>query len=195
MDTLGSAGTVANFNWFKFTTTAVPPPSAPASLTARAATSASQISIGWTNTTTSQTGVKVQRSTDGTNFTTITTVGATATSYTDSGLAASTKYYYRVLATGSGLLRPKQRRQRDDPERRTVADVPVVARLDHATSGWGTVQKDKSVAGKTLTLAGTTYTKGLGTHADSTITYGLGGQYTSFQSDVGVDEVARAPAQ
>ncbi|WP_174867219.1 NPCBM/NEW2 domain-containing protein, partial [Streptomyces gardneri] len=33
-----------------------------------------------------------------------------------------------------------------------------------------------------------TYTKGIGTHANSTITYTLNGGYTRFQSDLGVDD-------
>ncbi|MBG9735369.1 NPCBM/NEW2 domain-containing protein [Paenibacillus alvei] len=56
-----------------------------------------------------------------------------------------------------------------------------------ATTGWGTVQKDRSVDGKTLTLNNKTYTKGLGTHANSEIVYKLNGQYTSFAALVGVD--------
>ncbi|WP_440118785.1 NPCBM/NEW2 domain-containing protein [Paenibacillus sp. QZ-Y1] len=56
-----------------------------------------------------------------------------------------------------------------------------------ATTGWGTIQKDRSVEGKTLTLNNKTYTKGLGTHANSEIVYKLDGQYTSFAALVGVD--------
>ncbi|MDG0874761.1 M60 family metallopeptidase [Paenibacillus thiaminolyticus] len=56
-----------------------------------------------------------------------------------------------------------------------------------ATTGWGTIQKDRSVDGKTLTLNNETYTKGLGTHAYSEIVYKLDGQYTSFAALVGVD--------
>jgi hypothetical protein len=63
-----------------------------------------------------------------------------------------------------------------------------------ATCGWGPVERDMSVGrsgsgdGKTITLNGTTYTKGLGTHALSQIVYNLNGQYSSFQSDVGIDD-------
>ncbi|WP_268625150.1 NPCBM/NEW2 domain-containing protein [Paenibacillus alvei] len=56
-----------------------------------------------------------------------------------------------------------------------------------ATAGWGTVQKDRSVDGNTLKLNDKTYTKGLGTHANSEIVYKLNGQYTSFTALVGVD--------
>src|SRR5262249_29830364 len=74
-----------------------PPPSAPTSLTAVAASS-SQIDLSWTNTSTIQTGVKIERSTDNVSFTQIELAGATAVSHPDSGLSASTTYYYRVRA-------------------------------------------------------------------------------------------------
>lgn len=62
------------------------------------------------------------------------------------------------------------------------------------TNGWGPVEIDESNGeqgtgdGNTITLNGTTYTKGLGVHAYSDITYNLGGAYTTFISDVGVDD-------
>ncbi len=65
-----------------------------------------------------------------------------------------------------------------------------------ATNGWGPIERDKSngenAAGdsKTLTLNGVTYTKGLGVHAGSDTTYTLGGNYTRFTSDIGVDDEA-----
>lgn len=58
----------------------------------------------------------------------------------------------------------------------------------YATCGWQTVQKDKSIEGNTITLNGVPYSKGLGTHAASDIRYNLGGRYSRFKSDVGVDD-------
>jgi aryl-phospho-beta-D-glucosidase BglC (GH1 family) len=61
-------------------------------------------------------------------------------------------------------------------------------------NGWGTVERDRSNGergsndGRTITLNGKTYTKGLGVHADSTITYALGGKFSQFVSDIGVDD-------
>jgi hypothetical protein len=77
-----------------------PPPTAPTNLAATAAGS-NQINLSWTNTSTSQTGVKIERSTDNVTFTQITVAGATAVSYSDSGLSASTTYFYRARATNS----------------------------------------------------------------------------------------------
>ncbi|MCL2552087.1 MAG: NPCBM/NEW2 domain-containing protein, partial [Actinomycetia bacterium] len=65
---------------------------------------------------------------------------------------------------------------------------------ESAVSGWGPVEHDRSNGeqaagdGKTLTIGGTTYAKGLGVHAASDITYYLGGGCSSLATDVGVDD-------
>ncbi|MCR8644798.1 NPCBM/NEW2 domain-containing protein [Paenibacillus sp. N1-5-1-14] len=56
------------------------------------------------------------------------------------------------------------------------------------TVGYRTVADDKSVDQHPLKLQGTTYGKGLGTHANSEIVYELNGQYKRFTSIVGVDD-------
>lgn len=57
-----------------------------------------------------------------------------------------------------------------------------------ASSGWKTVQRDKSVDGNTLTINGETFEKGLGTHAQSEIVYYLDGNHSKFKAKVGVDD-------
>ncbi len=57
-----------------------------------------------------------------------------------------------------------------------------------ASCGWGSVSKDKSVGNNIITLNGMTYPKGIGTHAESEIIYNLGGNYSAFLSDIGVDD-------
>ncbi len=80
---------------------AVTIPSDPANLVA-AAVSQSQINLTWQDNSSNETGFKVERSLDGsTGWTLITTTAANATSYSDTGLTAGTKYYYRVRATNS----------------------------------------------------------------------------------------------
>nr|WP_256962367.1 NPCBM/NEW2 domain-containing protein [Streptomyces sp. NRRL B-24572] len=65
-----------------------------------------------------------------------------------------------------------------------------------ADNGWGPVERDLSNGeqaagdGRTLTIGGTRYTKGLGTHAAATVTYYLGGSCTGLSTDVGVDDEA-----
>ncbi|MFF9510732.1 endo-alpha-N-acetylgalactosaminidase family protein [Streptomyces sp. NPDC014724] len=64
-----------------------------------------------------------------------------------------------------------------------------------AENGWGPVERDLSNGeqgsgdGTPLTLGGTVYTKGLGSHAPARIRYYLGGRCTSFTAQVGVDDV------
>lgn len=63
-----------------------------------------------------------------------------------------------------------------------------------ATNFWGPVERDLSNGeerwrdGAPLTLQGVTYPKGLGVHAGSDIIFPLGGAYTTFIADVGVDD-------
>ncbi|MDB5046850.1 MAG: hypothetical protein JWQ08_2900 [Deinococcus sp.] len=63
-----------------------------------------------------------------------------------------------------------------------------------ASSGWGPIEKDRSngdkVAGdgRTLMLAGQTFALGLGVHANSSVTFSLGSQCSTFSAQVGVDD-------
>lgn len=60
--------------------------------------------------------------------------------------------------------------------------------------GWGPVEKDKSNGeqkagdGREIMLNGTPYSNGLGMHGGSEVVYSLGGNYTIFSSDIGVDD-------
>jgi hypothetical protein len=72
-------------------------PAAPTGLTATPFSS-SRIDLSWAASA-GVTGYKIQRSTDGSTFSPVTTVGATVTTFSDTGLSAGTQYYYRVLAS------------------------------------------------------------------------------------------------
>ena len=78
-----------------------------------------------------------------------------------------------------------------------LSDLPFVSE----TNGWGPVERDinngetESGDGSTITLEGVTYSKGLGVHPmaletdpPSHVVFDLGGQYSRFQSDIGVDD-------
>jgi hypothetical protein len=167
-------------------------PAAPTSLIATAASS-SQINLAWQNSATNQTGFKIDRSTDGVNFTQLTTLAASASTFSDSGLSASTKYYYRVRATNSA----------GDSDNSNVASATTFAAgavqtwisdlsWVSATVGYSTIKKDKSINGNPITLRRTVYPKGIGTHAVSKIVYNLNGAYSTFISDVGVDDEENA---
>jgi titin len=60
--------------------------------------SASQINLTWTDNAANETGFRIERSSNGTSFTQIATVGVNVTSYANSGLSASTQFWYRVRA-------------------------------------------------------------------------------------------------
>ncbi|MGZ3769869.1 MAG: fibronectin type III domain-containing protein [Bdellovibrio sp.] len=77
-------------------------PSAPTSL-ATAVVSSSQINLTWVDNSADETSFVVERSSSsGGTFTAIATLAANATSYSNTGLTASTTYYYRVHAVNSG---------------------------------------------------------------------------------------------
>ncbi|MFI9035721.1 NPCBM/NEW2 domain-containing protein [Streptomyces sp. NPDC053726] len=63
-----------------------------------------------------------------------------------------------------------------------------------SVNGYGPAERDRSngesgaADGNPLTLAGKTYDKGIGTHADSDIEVYLGGRCTAFTADAGIDD-------
>jgi titin len=80
------------------TTLAPPPPVTPTGVAATAMSS-SQVDVSWADVA-GESGYAVQRSADGTGgWTQVGTTGQDVTSFSDVGLAASTAYYYRVIAT------------------------------------------------------------------------------------------------
>lgn len=62
------------------------------------AVSTSQINLSWQDNSNNETGFKIERSSNGSSFSEIATVGANITSYSNTGLLESTQYYYRVRA-------------------------------------------------------------------------------------------------
>lgn len=85
---------------------AVPPPPAPAAPSdlVAATASASQIDLTWVDASSNEDGFKIERCQGAgcSNFGQVATVGAGATSYSNTGLSASTTYSYRVRAFNGG---------------------------------------------------------------------------------------------
>jgi hypothetical protein len=71
------------------------------SVTTTGASPSSSLTVNWNDNATNETNYVVERSTNGTNFTVIATLGANATSYNEVGLTPDTQYYYRVKATNA----------------------------------------------------------------------------------------------
>ena len=75
-----------------------------------------------------------------------------------------------------------------------IAQTPVhyvsVDQLDlsMATQGYGIPGKNRTVDGKRMTIAGVTFEKGFGTHAESSLLIQLNGKAKSFTAQVGVDD-------
>jgi carboxypeptidase T len=84
------------------TTPALPIPIAPSNLTA-AAVSSTQINLTWVDNDSTETGFKIERCTGAgcSDFAQMATVGSNVTSYSNTGLTASTSYSYRVRAYNS----------------------------------------------------------------------------------------------
>ena len=81
---------------------AAAPVSAPGSLTATAVSS-SQINLTWVDSNSSETGYLVERSlSSSSGFAQIASLPANSQSYSNTGLASGTTYYYRVRATHNG---------------------------------------------------------------------------------------------
>jgi hypothetical protein len=97
----GSTFTVSGVSWVP-AGSATPAPAAPSNLKAAAASS-TQINLTWTDNASNETGFKIERKTgSGGTWAQVATAGANATSWSNTGLSASTAYYYRVRATNAG---------------------------------------------------------------------------------------------
>jgi len=94
-NSFGSTSSWSTSRYFK--TALGPPPNAPSDLIATPISS-SQINLTWQDNSGDETGFKIERKTGTGSYSQIATVGANVTSYSNTGLTASTTYYYRVRA-------------------------------------------------------------------------------------------------
>jgi hypothetical protein len=95
-----SAG-VSAYSAIADATTLIAPPAAPTNLIATAA-SKTQINLTWSDNSSNETGFKIERSANGQSWAQIATLGANATSYSNTGLKSRTAYYYRVRSYNAG---------------------------------------------------------------------------------------------
>ncbi len=93
-----TADTIASFR----DTVVSSPPATPTGLAATA-NSWDAIDLIWTDTSSDESGFRVERSLDGSSFSEIASLPADTSGYTDAGLAPNTSYWYRVSAyNGAG---------------------------------------------------------------------------------------------
>jgi titin len=103
---IGAVATAGGTTSTTTTPVAATAPAAPVNLAATAFSS-SQIALQWTNKSTDQTLVAIERCASPCNrFSEIARVAGSATSFTDSGLAARKSYSYRVRAQNSAGWSP-----------------------------------------------------------------------------------------
>ena len=60
--------------------------------------------------------------------------------------------------------------------------------MQAASQDIGVLQRDRNFLGKTISLTGKKYSRGLGTHANSEIVYELDKKYSCFKADIGIDD-------
>lgn len=75
-------------------------PKAPSNLSAKIV-STNQITLTWTDNATNETGFRLERSTNGVNYSLIAAPEANKTSFTDVGLTPGTTYWYRIFAVNA----------------------------------------------------------------------------------------------
>jgi serine protease AprX len=76
------------------------PPAAPSGLSANAV-ACDQVDLAWTDNSNNETSFKIERGTDGVNFSQIDTVGAGVTGYSDTTVVENITYWYRVRASNA----------------------------------------------------------------------------------------------
>ena len=115
----------------------------PSSLVARSV-AYNAVTLGWTDTSSNESGFKVERSNDGVAFTEIATLGAGTVSFSDGTVAASRAYFYRVRAYnsvgGSAYSNTLSVRTSDVPPAAPGAPSSIAASNNadgSATVGWG----------------------------------------------------------
>jgi hypothetical protein len=136
------------------------PPSAPTNLTATAASS-SQINLSWTASTDNVgvTGYFVQRCSGSgcTTFAQVASVSGTTTTYSDTGLAGSTSYTYRVQATDAAGNLSAFSNTASAATSASTGTPGLVAAYDF-NAGTGTTLTDVSGNGNTGTIVNATWT-------------------------------------
>ncbi|MEX2970773.1 NPCBM/NEW2 domain-containing protein [Streptomyces sp. C184] len=117
-------------------------------------------------------------------------------SATASRSASSTPTADHTTASKHPSSRPSKSATRSPSAPRGPEDKPPPAHTTALTArpwtssqnAWGPVGQNRSIDGRPLTIAGTSYAEGLGAHATSVITYHLGGSCSALNVDVGIDD-------
>lgn|GEM_PF-2050235 len=136
--------------------TALAPPSG---LTATAV-SASEINLTWNDDSVTATGIKIERSTDGVNFSILDSdLPGDLTSYSDNGLSAGSHFYYRVISLSGTQSSDPSIRADDTTTPPSPGNAAATATSSSATLTWSVAQGatgyevDRSVNGNWVDVA------------------------------------------
>ncbi len=149
-------------------------PAGPTNLSATAASS-SQIDLKWADNATNETAYAVERSTNGsTGWTVLTsTLAAGTTSYSATGLSASTTYYFRVKATNSAGSSPYSNVANATTSATTATSATLVGAGDIArcpTTGATGAEGAEATAKLLDGIPGTVFTTGDNAYESGTAT-------------------------
>lgn len=118
--------------------TTIDPPTAPANLTASALTY-EQVRLAWQDGM-NETDLRIERSFDQVNWTTLTTLIANSNGFDDHGLNASTTYFYRVIATNSAGEAESNVASATTPDALTVPTAPSNVSAIDGSDGTAIIQ-------------------------------------------------------
>jgi ribosomal protein S6E (S10) len=91
---------VTEISWYNGSGESIPEETVNAPSSLSATVSGNSINLGWTDNSTNETGFTIERSSPGSVFSVLTTLGANVTTYTDATAVAGVAYTYRIKATG-----------------------------------------------------------------------------------------------
>ena len=96
----GGTTTTAELAVFGLLSNPVAVPAAPTNLTSTiSALQGVHVKLSWTDNANNESAFRIERSTDGTNYTPLAIAAVNSTSYSDTTVVSGTTYYYRVSAT------------------------------------------------------------------------------------------------
>ncbi|UII35012.1 GEVED domain-containing protein [Fulvivirga ulvae] len=177
-------------------------PSAPSGLSA-SVSSATSISLEWTDNASTETSFEIERSVNGGSYSVVNTTGANVNSYEDTGLAASTSYSYRVRAkNGAGYSAYSNTSSATTPGQtvpeycvasagnpsgqyiKSVSAGSISNNSSYDAGGYTDYTTLSTSVGTSLTLTVTPHTKWAGTRVKGWVDWNRDGDFTDSGEEV-----------
>lgn len=168
----------------------------PPTLTGISATATSSgATISWQSSEPADTQVEYGRTTAYGSLTPLAAALVTAHTQTVSGLTPGVLYHFRVRSRdAAGNLAVSGDATFTTASSSSAVFLSDLQPLGTPLNGWGPMERDRSNGeagagdGGPLTIGGQSFAKGLGVHAHSEISYGLGGSCSTFSAQIGIDD-------